>query len=205
MTPTDQKNHVQTHRPSRVTVELLRRMPSGVRACDAALKWFTTMWPHGKAPLEEVLAEYPKPEWVVWYACHMLPKEKRVALAYRFAGQACRHASHWNPQLVPYADDVTKLNWRSAVDAADVAIKTANNVAAKEAASYALEAVEAVITTSYSVEAAVTAARVAIAMIIACNLRDTAQAEQVQWCAEALGLPQYKRPLGDSLPRSTIS
>jgi hypothetical protein len=127
----------------KITIKLLKKMPSGRRACKGAIGWFIDKFPEG-AELEEAWSTCPVVAWKVWFAYQWLPAEARQALTYRLVGQAFRFASQVNPSLVEYADNVTADNLDEAREAADKAIDIggmALHEAAREITSQTVPAV----------------------------------------------------------------
>ena len=188
----------------------------GERPCKEAMDWFRETHPDG-ATLAAAWESCPHDDWRVWYACHTLPREKVIALAYRFAGQAFRYAARAHVSLEPWADNVTPEN----VAAARAAVAAA--WAAREAARAAMmdepdvaEAMDEAARAAWAARAAASAwawvaAWVALAEDAAWAAWEAARAammeepdtaaadvkaaraEQAQWCAEALGIEEEER------------
>ena len=155
---------------TRISLSDLEGMPSGTRACDDAREWFAEKFPEGTS-LKEAWVACPHAIWQVWFACHWLPAEAVVGLAFRFAGQAFRFAAERSPELLPWSDNVTIGNWEAASDATHTAT-TAAYAAATTAAGGATAAAAAAYAAHTAAYAAAGGAN--------------ARAEQVAWCEDAL-------------------
>ena len=78
-----------------VTLDLLKKMPSGERACFPALEWFADEFPDG-AEIASAWAASPLRRWQIWFACNWLTGQALSDLDNKFIKQGERYnAKHY--------------------------------------------------------------------------------------------------------------
>lgn len=169
-----------------ITLETLLQMPSGDKACAEAQLWFKQYFPTG-ATLTEAWRKCPNNDWRIWFTVNWVELEQLKMLALRFAGQAAAYKSVSTPELAPFANAITPENVEDAYRIAGMAHEPYTPVLLAIWSSRAViegRSSSAVSTPGWAAATAEYAQSVAEES----GRERDAVAEQIAWCAEALGI-----------------
>ena len=123
-----------------ITIQMLKSMPTGARACPSARQWFAEAFPHG-ATLEQAWNACPEWQWQVWFAIHSTDRQtmvefarSRATAATNYAACAAKAADYTRAARDAEAARTADYAARTAADAARAAEATRDTRAAAEAA-----------------------------------------------------------------------